>query len=95
MGEVSVFKDSKESKRRSDKEMHFQHCLFTIRASLVAQTVKNILQCGRPGFDPGVGKIPGEGHGNPLQYSCLESPHGWRSLAGYSPWGCKELYITE
>ena len=29
----------------------------------------------------------GGGHGNPLQYSCLENPHGERSLAGYSPWG--------
>ena len=28
---------------------------------------------------------PGGGHGNPLQYSCLEKPHGQRSLAGYSP----------
>ena len=26
---------------------------------------------------------PGGGHGNPLQYSCLENPHGQRSLAGY------------
>jgi len=25
-------------------------------------------------FDPSVGKIPGGGHGNPLQYSCLENP---------------------
>ena len=31
-------------------------------------------QCGRPGFNPWVGKIPGEGNGNPLQYSCLENP---------------------
>ena len=28
----------------------------------------------RPRFDPWVGKIPGEGHGSPLQYSCLETP---------------------
>ena len=28
----------------------------------------------RRGFDPWVGKIPGGGHGNPLQYSCLENP---------------------
>ena len=35
-------------------------------------------------------KSLGGGHGNPLQYSCLENPHGQRSLAGYSPWGCKE-----
>ena len=34
-------------------------------------------------------------HGNPLQYSCLESPHGLRSLAGYSVWGLKELDTTE
>ena len=39
---------------------------------------------------PGLGRSPGEGHGNPLQYSCLENPHGWRSLVGYSPWGGKE-----
>ena len=31
-----------------------------------------------------------DGHGNPLQYSCLENPHGERSLVGCSPWGCKE-----
>ena len=28
-----------------------------------------------------------EGNGNPLQYSCLEKSHGWRSLVGCSPWG--------
>ena len=32
------------------------------------------LQCGRPGFDPWVGKIPWRRKGNPLQYSCLENP---------------------
>ena len=34
---------------------------------------------------PGLGRSPGGGHGNPLQYSCLESPHGQRGLAGYRP----------
>ena len=36
----------------------------------------------RCGFDPWVGKIPGEGHGNPLQYSHLENPverGAWRA----------------
>ena len=37
---------------------------------------------------------PGGGN-NPLLYSCLENPHGQRSLEGSSPWGCKELDITE
>ena len=44
---------------------------------------------------PGLGRSPGEGHGNPLQYSCLENPYGQRSLAGYSPWGHKESDMTE
>ena len=38
-------------------------------------------------FCPWVGKIPGGGNGNPLQYSCLETYHGPRSLVEYSPWG--------
>ena len=37
------------------------------------------------------GRSLGEGHGNPLQYSCLENPHGRRSLAGYSPWELQSL----
>ena len=44
---------------------------------------------------PGLGRSPGGGHGNPLKYSCLEDPHGQRSLAGYSPWSHKELDVTE
>ena len=47
------------------------------------------------GSIPGLGRSPGEGHSNPLQYSCLENPHGQRILAGYSPWGRKELNMTE
>ena len=47
------------------------------------------------GSIPGLGRSPGGGHGNPPQYSCLENPHGQRSLAGYSPWGCKESNTTE
>ena len=50
---------------------------------------------GDLGSIPGLGKSPGRGHGNPLQYFCLENPHGQRSLAGYSPWDCKELDTTE
>ena len=44
---------------------------------------------------PGLGRSPEGGHGNPLQYSYLENSHGPRSLAGYSPWGHKELDATE
>ena len=31
---------------------------------------------------PGLGRSPGGGRGNPLQYSCLDNPHGQRSLVG-------------
>ena len=40
---------------------------------------------GDLGLIPRLGRSPGRGHGNPFQYSCLENPHGQRSLAGYSP----------
>ena len=43
----------------------------------------------------GLGRSPGEGIGNPLQYSSLENSMGQRSLAGYSPWGHKESDRTE
>ena len=36
---------------------------------------------GDLGLIPGLGRSTGGGHGNPLQYSCLENPHGQRSLA--------------
>ena len=50
---------------------------------------------GDPSSIPGLGRSPGGGHGNPLQYSCLENPHEQRSPVGYSPWGLKELDKTE
>ena len=47
------------------------------------------------GSIPGSRRSPREGNGNPLQYSCLERSHGWRSLAGYSPLGHKESDTAE
>ena len=49
----------------------------------------------RQSFDPWVRKIPGEGYGNPLQYSCLENPTDrgaqWATVHGVS----KEADTTE
>jgi len=39
---------------------------------------------------PGLRRSPEGGHGNPLQYSCLEKPNCQSSLVGYSPLGHKE-----
>ena len=47
------------------------------------------------GSIPGLRRSPGGGHGNPLQCSWLQNPHGQRSLLGYTPWGHKELDMTE
>ena len=44
---------------------------------------------------PGWGRFPGGGNGNPLQYSCVESPHGQRHLVGCRPWGSRESDLTE
>ena len=66
------------------------------RASLVAQMVKNVPVVWETWvLIPALGRSPGGGHGNPLQYSCLKNSHGQRRLAGCSPWGCKELDTTE
>ena len=51
---------------------------------------------GDLGSIPGLGRFPGGGRGgSPLLYSCLENPHGQRSVAGYSPEGRKESDTTE
>ena len=62
----------------------------------MAQTVKgSAYNVGDLGSIPGLGRPPGGGHGNPLQYSCLENSHGQRSLVGYVSWGRKESDMTE
>ena len=50
---------------------------------------------GDLGSIPELGRFPGGGHGNTLQYSYLKNPQGQRSLAGYSLWGHKESDATE
>ena len=64
--------------------------------SLVAQMVKKkiIIKCASNAGDldliPGWGRSPGEGHGNSLQYSCLENPMDrrvwWATVHGVQSW---------
>ena len=67
-------------------------------ASQVARAVKNVSASERGirdmGSVPGLARSPGEGHGNPLQYSCLENPMD-SNLAAYSPWRRTESDTTE
>ena len=46
-------------------------------------------------FVPWVGKIPWKRKWQPTPLFLLGKSHGQRSLAGYSPWGCKELDMTK
>ena len=50
---------------------------------------------GDLGSIPGSAGSPGEGNGNPLQYSCLENRMSWGGWWDYSPWGPKESDTTE
>ena len=43
----------------------------------------------------GSGRSPGGGNGSLFQYSCLKNPMDRRSLEGYSPWGRRNLDMTE
>ena len=50
---------------------------------------------GDLGSISGLGKSSGGGHGNPLQYSCLENPRGQRSLVGYGPQGRSQTLLNQ
>ena len=62
---------------------------------MVKKLPANAEDAGDLGSIPGLGKSHGEGNGKPLQSSCLENPIDRGSLVGYSPWGCKELDMTD
>ena len=72
--------------------IHSQYSWAFLVASDGKESACNV---GDLGLNPGLGRSLGGGHGNPLQYSCLENPHGYSNLVGYSPWGGKALDMTE
>ena len=59
-----------------------------------SENKESACNAGNLGSIPGLGRSPGEGNGNPCQYSCLENSME-RRLVGYSPWGQKESDTTE
>ena len=68
--------------------------LYAILGFPGSDSEESTYNAGDPGSIPGLGRFPRAGHGNPLQYSCLENLHGQRSLEGSSPWGGKESDTT-
>ena len=59
-------------------------CLLVGRLPWWLRGRASACKAGDPGLIRGSGGSPGEGNGNPLQYSCLENS------VGYNPWGRKE-----
>ena len=74
--------------------LHLYASLIPHCNSGVSDGKESTCNVGDLGSIPGLGKSPGGGHGNPLQ-SCLESAHGQKCLACYSPWGHRESDTTE
>ena len=80
-------------RQRNSKRIHYTYILSW--ASLVARMVKkSTYSAGDLGSILGLGRSPGGGHGNPLQYSYLENPHGKRYLRATAH-GVAESDMTE
>ena len=60
-----------------------------------SESKESACSVGDLGSIPGLGRSPGEGNAQLLPYSCLENPHGQRSLVDYSPQDNKESDTTE
>ena len=61
----------------------------------MASLVEPAFNVGDPGLIPGLGRLPGEGNGYPIQYSCLENSIHKGAWQTNGPWGHKELDTTE
>ena len=70
-------------------------CFQSINGTLMffpggSDSKASVYNAGGLGSIPESGRFPGEGNGNPLQYSCLENPMDEEPVAGYCPWGHKK-----
>ena len=77
----------------SDTTEWFSHIYLSIShlsSSCGSAGKESVCNVGDLGLIPDLGISPRGRHDNPLHYSCLENPHGQRSLVGYSPWNYRE-----
>ena len=73
----------------------FRHTACQLYSTMhVASLVARMVKCGSPRFDPWVGKIPWRRKWQPAPVFLPGESHGWRSVAGYSPWGHKETQLS-
>ena len=66
--------ETASSQRASDLERTCSDLLSTKDFPGGSEDKASACNAGDPGSIPGLGRSPGEGNGNPLQYSCLENP---------------------
>ena len=91
MQEINIFPTPSEEASRS-----FPWCTFTVCMIVIGfpgySAVRNLFAChaGDEGSVPGSGRSPGEGHGHPVQYSCLENPMDrgawWATVPRVAEW---------
>ena len=93
MGETDELERCGSQECREDGQSHggFE----TAKPEVSPAGKESTCNAGDPNMIPGLGRSPGGGHGDSFLYSSLENPTGHRSLVGCSPWGCKELDMTE
>ena len=58
---------------------------------MVKNPPANVKDLRDTGLIPGLGRSPGGGHSNSLQYSCLENPHGGEKPAGLQSMGSQRV----
>ena len=76
-------------------EITVSYAYYLFRASLIDQWANHLpANTGDPDLIPGSGRSPGEGNGNPLQYSCLENPMDRGAWQAQST-GSQELDTTK
>ena len=77
---VKVKQTNKQTNKKTRADFYCLTRLKKQKSFLVAQMVKvSPYNAGDPGSIPGLGRSPGEGNGNPLQYSCLKNPMNGRA----------------
>ena len=72
---VYVMKDKSKKKKKKTYQQHMRICRNLLLVVLLVKNLPaNAGDIRDVGLIPGLGRSPGEGHGNPLHYSCLENP---------------------
>ena len=77
---ISLMNGKMKLKTASFSPFHFSPSRLAKIKNPGSSVVKaSACNAGDPGLIPGLGRSPGEGNGNPLQYSCLENPMDGRA----------------